>query len=586
MTDYLSSVIKAQRTTKDLTGEGSSDGMFTALIEGATGITQSGSFTYAGGKRDIALPMPYDGNQSWIRAIPEAGSLVLAGYRADISEPICLNYFNPDPKKRLDAYAKGVSLYRPLQPGEIEINSVGGGQSYYAARPTVDHKAGVIRSWLDQDRLEAGAKAPLHTRLLWEHESASAVGIPGIPYAFNLLGDQEHFGAVRRPLFRGTDPVALAAAKAASALAAAQATESAAKATLSGNPVLAAQYTAFAAKLTAQPMLMSYNFTTYPFPSFTAGATANVATAVASETLAKAAVTLPPGEFQARVFGKEYLRIIKNPLYYPDLLVNNPLVAPFMVGNMNAKLIDIREGQVFDDIGKQVIGTNGTYLRASYKYYATTPAPSSTSVTQLDVDELGNMDWVLATEAAIGWNIRIPAGGLFMTVTGPTGIDIRALTGRVSILATTDVSVTSDSKTSITSGVGFSHTVTSGNHDTTIVAGNHSLAVTGTSSTTVSGSISYTAPSFQVNSTTNISLVSPSVSLISSAEALPTEAMVLGNQLIAWLTKLVTALQKAAPIGNLGAPVLFSSDTILQTALKELATSAATLLSKNFHLSP
>lgn len=611
MTDWRGHIVKAQRRTDDVTNQGSNQGLFAAFIEGATGVTQTGSFVYAGGKRDIALPMPYDSGSSWIRAIPESGSLVLAGYRADIQDPICINYFNPSPKKRLDDYAQGLSLYRPLQPGEIEINSVGGGQTFYAVRPVVEHKAGLVRSWLNQDSLEAGAKAPLHTRLLWEHRSAPLVPVPdltgafmgttstGVPPTFNILGDEERFGAVKRPAVN-TNPVLKQTI--ATALA-----KKIAAATATADVTTASQLSILAAQLSIPTALgLSLNASSYPVPSFSvplAGAneafatTVNSPLAIATAASAAAAASVSgvnsQGSFLPRVFAKEYVRIIKNPLYFPDLQLNNKefLTAfpdPTLASLQNAKLIDIREGQVFDDIGNQVLSSIKTrnYLRASYKYFTPTPG-----VTKFDIDELGNVDWSLSTDALQGWHVLIPTGGLQIKATGILGTSLTTTT--LSIQAINPIpnlgaiSLSSTGNLTITNGIGFSHTVTTSDHTTTIAAGNHSLTASGTSTINAALGVTLTSTTkVEATSPGLISLSAPTISLTTPAVPTATDFMVLGLKLQAWLTTLTKALTAASPIGNLGSPVLFSSDPKLAAALETLSTSIADLTSKTFLMSP
>lgn len=591
MTDWRGHIVKAQRRTDDVTNQGSNQGLFAAVIEGATGVTQTGSFVYAGGKRDIALPMPYDSGSSWIRAIPESGSLVLAGYRADIQDPICINYFNPSPKKRLDDYAQGLSLYRPLQPGEIEINSVGGGQTFYAVRPVVEHKAGLVRSWLNQDTLEAGVKAPLHTRLLWEHESSPVV-VPN-PIFDNILGDEERFGVVRRPKNIILNPELI--------IGFTQILNTLTKIVTPTGADLA-KIVLLTKQLTQTVSPNSFN---YPFPGFTTpmGLAADTALTDAQK-VAAAALTVTPtdlgqGNFQPRVFAKEYLRVIKNPMYLPalqKLAITDPLYAKIVGLNPqwavlgNEKLIDIREGQVFTDFGTQARSLiTQAYLRASYKYY--TPTGNILGVTKFDIDELGNVDWSLSTDAMRGWNVLIPTGGLQIKATGALGTSLT--TTSLSIQAINPIpnlgaiSVSSTGNLTITNGIGFSHTVTTSDHTTTIAAGNHSLIASGTSTINAALGVTLTSTTkIEATSPGLISLSAPTISLTTPAVPTATDFMVLGLKLQAWLTTLTKALTAAAPFGNLGSPVLFSSDPKLAAALETLSASIADLTSKTFLMSP
>ena len=149
-------------------------------------LTEQVGVAYHAGQRKMQTLHPYVGADSWIRVGAEAGQPVLAAQRPDSNVPELLAYGAVDQQARTSTYENGVGLYRPLQPGEVEIHSKGTAQSYYARRPRCEHRGGIIRSWLDQDRLESGARAPLHVRQCHLHRS-------------NSVGDEERFGVVTRP---------------------------------------------------------------------------------------------------------------------------------------------------------------------------------------------------------------------------------------------------------------------------------------------------------------------------------------------------------------------------------------------------
>jgi hypothetical protein len=252
------------------TGNGANEGIFASKVDTASGETQSAKLTYAGGERNIPLPMPFDSTFSWIRSIPEAGTQALACYRQDTGDACFITYINENPSKKLDQYRAGLSVYRTLMPVEHEIHSSGYAQTYYSARPILEQRGGVIRSWLDQDRAECGQKAPLHTRQILEHAS-------------NSIGDEERFGVVRRPSFV-LDPVTIV---------------------LVGG-------------------LNSYNFNTYPYPDFTLPGGIPALSSLAAKAVAEASAVAAAavGKFKVRFFGKEYLRVIKNCFPLPSNLVD------------------------------------------------------------------------------------------------------------------------------------------------------------------------------------------------------------------------------------------------------------------------
>lgn len=148
--------------------------------------------SYHAGHRELPTLHPYLGPDSWIRAGAEAGQPVLAAQRPDSADPELLAYTSKDEDSRTRSYTDDqLGLYRPLQPGEVEIHSKGLAQTMYSRRPLLSQRGGLVRSWLDQDRLESGARAPIHVR----HLSLRRGG---------QLGDEERFGVVARPDDSGT----------------------------------------------------------------------------------------------------------------------------------------------------------------------------------------------------------------------------------------------------------------------------------------------------------------------------------------------------------------------------------------------
>jgi hypothetical protein len=153
---------------------------------------------YPAGARDIKILHPFLGINNWHRSVPEAGIGVVLSQRGDSQEPEATGYYRKrlndapsnssgtDVDPRISDYEEGVGVYRTLQPGEQEISSVGLAQSYWANRPILEQRGGVARNWLDQDRMEAGQKAPTHSRLLHKHESHN-------------VNNMERFGVVKRP---------------------------------------------------------------------------------------------------------------------------------------------------------------------------------------------------------------------------------------------------------------------------------------------------------------------------------------------------------------------------------------------------
>jgi hypothetical protein len=482
MGDWLRTERTTQDRTKGITGGSllTSGGIFQGLIESSSGENQNARLVYAGGSSAIALPMPFETTDSWIRSIPMSGSSALVTYRRDTGEATFIRYLNDIPDKKITGYKAGNNLYKPLLAGEHEIHSSGLAQSYYSQRPLLEQRGGVIRSWLDQDRAECGQKAPIHTRQLHTNRT-------------NAVGDEERFGVVRRP--KKLNPV---------------------NAALLGDS-------------------HSSNFYQYPYPNFALPGGVPNAFAAISETVGTAsemAASLT-GTYKIRPFAKEYLRVIKNPMF--------PL-PPIDT------LLDIREGQVFDDDGVQVIGDQGTYLRSKREYYTTWG-----DATKCEIDELGGVSWYLSTALASGmanWSMNVP-GGSFKLDTS-FGIEMNTYTSLVtsslmntSISATTDISLDSTLNTSFATGLNFSHS-TNGTHD-----------VESMMDMTLKSSMNFNTEAslvYEAKAGVQMNLNAPIVQIGSS----PAEPTVMGTQMVTWMKDLVDAFINNAAnigIGNMGAPV-------------------------------
>ncbi len=549
-----------QDRQKNITGNyvTSTGGIFQGLIEASSGENQNARLTYAGGSSSTPLPMPFESTDSWIRSIPLSGSPALLTYRRDTSEVAFVRYLNDEPDKKLALYQAGSNAYRPLLPGEHEIHSSGFAQSYYSQRPVLDQRAGAIRSWLNQDQVESGQKAPIHTRQLHRHK-------------LNSVGDEERFGVVRRPQ----------------------------KLNIANALLLTSTH--------------SSSFYTYPYPDFSLPGGVPAAFSQMSQAIGAAteAIALVTGTYKVRPFAKEYLRIIKNPL--------NPLPPDV--------LIDIREGQVFDNDANQVTGSSGAYLRAKREYYTTL---SDATIEQ--IDELGNTNWEYSLGATDGANISIPVGAWKLN-TGK-GVDISTLTSvRVSstlgtyISASTDINLDSVLNTAITTGLNYTHT-TNGTWESTsklpmtlksdmnflaeaklilevksavqvnltapIVQLNTSTVQIGNAATGISTAnaggmwvtnssipIKYTSSSFMVEAGAQASIKAPSILLGST----PTEAMVLGTQLSMWLQNLLTIIiSNSASFGiSAGSPVALTPQVV--SGIQALSAQLPTLTSKTILVS-
>ena len=502
---------------KDITGGGivESGGIFQGLIDSSSGENQTARLVYHGGSTSTPLPMPFESTDSWIRSIPITGTTALVTYRRDTKEATFIRYLNDQPKKKLDTYNAGKNAYKPLLPGEHEIHSSGYAQSYYSQRPILEQRGGVIRSWLDQDRAECGQKAPIHTRQLHSHRT-------------NELGDEERFGVVKRPK----------------------------ELNLANAAYLGSTY--------------SSNFSEYPYPDFSMpsiekGGGVPAAFSLLAETIATAseAAAALTGTFKIRPFAKEYLRILKNPL--------SPLPP--------TSLIDIREGNVFDDDGKQVTGASGAYLRAKHEYFTTL-----TDSTKCEIDDLGNINWTLSLGASEGWNTNIPAGawkldtGLGITMSTLNNIEMSSTLG-TTISATTDLALSSTLNTSIDAGLNYACSA-GGTYD-----------VTSKLPMTLKTDANFTTEAaliFEAKAGTQMNLNAPIIQIGSS----PNEPTVMGTQLVTWLYNLCNLFftnQAFIGMGNLGAPVPLNPAIVtgIQSLMNQvLASETSPLTSKTITVSP
>ena len=129
---------------------------------------------------------PYVGPNSWIRCMPEAGTVALTMQRGDDIREEIFGYIAPKPNIRVRQYKEGLILYRPLDSGEMEIMSAGRAYAFFGGRGDVELRGGSVRLDLSQSNLEVRSISPTFNRRL--HKAATA-----------MLGHEERFGVVKRP---------------------------------------------------------------------------------------------------------------------------------------------------------------------------------------------------------------------------------------------------------------------------------------------------------------------------------------------------------------------------------------------------
>jgi len=134
----------------------------------------------------LGVRHPYVGPNSWMRVMPEASTEVLTLQRGDTPLNTIVGYFSSDPDSNVASFEADQQLYRPLNPGEMEMMSNGRAYLFLGKGGDVETRGGTIRQELSQSRLELRSIAPTYARKL--HTSP--------PYT---VANEERFGVVKRP---------------------------------------------------------------------------------------------------------------------------------------------------------------------------------------------------------------------------------------------------------------------------------------------------------------------------------------------------------------------------------------------------
>lgn len=139
------------------------DKPFGMVVKSVASDSETAVFSYYGNtSRQSVISHPYVSGSSWIRAVPESGTGYIGMFRADAATPQPLVCFQQDPSKRVDLFKSKQSLYRPLNPGEIEICSSGAAKAFFSRRPLFELYAGSLKRSADQDSLTIYDQAPIY----------------------------------------------------------------------------------------------------------------------------------------------------------------------------------------------------------------------------------------------------------------------------------------------------------------------------------------------------------------------------------------------------------------------------------------
>jgi len=161
---------------------------FGMVVQSVAAESESVKVSYYSNKdRYLPISHPFVSPHAWIRAMPENNALMLGIFRTDEQHPHPVSFYGRQTEQKISAFktGEGRTNYRTLLPGELELSSSGFGQSYYARRAKIDHRAGILFSSLDQDELKAFAKAPLHSREMMQKK-------------YDNMLDEERLGIVVR----------------------------------------------------------------------------------------------------------------------------------------------------------------------------------------------------------------------------------------------------------------------------------------------------------------------------------------------------------------------------------------------------
>lgn len=137
-------------------------------------------------ERRMPVQHPYVGENSWVRSMPEVGSLFLMQNRFDTGQPEAIKAIPTFSAQKADDFQSALNFYRPIQSGEHDIASSGQAFAFFGSRGHLDLRSGAnIKVQLNRDEQDLTSAAPTHRRnFLYQ-----TVG---------EMGDEERFGIIKR----------------------------------------------------------------------------------------------------------------------------------------------------------------------------------------------------------------------------------------------------------------------------------------------------------------------------------------------------------------------------------------------------
>jgi hypothetical protein len=139
------------------------------------------------GGTTIPITHPYLGPNSWIRIMPEKGTLCMVARKAENGDPYITSYLRTGSAEPFQkATDQDKFYYKTLKEGEIDLASPGVANVFLSRRGTLELRGGSSTVKLHAERGEIEARAPTHTKAILGNKRQA-------------VGNEERFGVVQRP---------------------------------------------------------------------------------------------------------------------------------------------------------------------------------------------------------------------------------------------------------------------------------------------------------------------------------------------------------------------------------------------------
>lgn len=137
-------------------------------------------------ERRMPVQHPFSGSTSWIRSMPEIGTVFLLQNRFDSGQAEAIKTIPVSSALKAEAYINGLNTYRSLSPGEHDISSVGSAFAYFGRRGNLDLRSGgTVKLQLNRERQDITSQAPTHRQNL-------------LYWTAGEMGDEIRTGVIKR----------------------------------------------------------------------------------------------------------------------------------------------------------------------------------------------------------------------------------------------------------------------------------------------------------------------------------------------------------------------------------------------------